>query len=262
MPKRYIQRMRPFFAIAILLCWHNASFAQSFDVASVKPSRQTIGRDANSQISFGGTGLSGRNVTLKRLIVEAYNLQPHQVSGGPRWLDDSEYDIDAKPDGSATKESLRLMLRALLAERFRLSTHTESKELNVYELVVGKDGPKVHAVKDTESPAARSFATGVKGFRGTMQQFANLLSVQLAIPEVDDPGRPAISSGTPPPVLDKTGLPGLYDIAVEMRPELGTSMFNLWQRALQDRLGLKLESRKSKVEILVVDRAEKVPLAN
>lgn len=254
--------MHAFVAVTALLVWHCASFAQTFDAASVKPSRRTLGRDADSPVSLGAAGLNGRNVTLKRLIVEAYNLQPHQVSGGPKWLNDNEYDIDAKVDGPTTKENLRLMLRSLLADRFRLSVHSENKELHVYELVIDKDGPKIHAATDSESSAAKTGATGLRSFRGTLQQFANLLSVQLAIPEVDDPGRPAISSGALVPVLDRTRLPGLYDIPVDLRPEAGGDMFTLWQRALQNQLGLKLESRKSKVEVLVVDRAEKIPVAN
>jgi uncharacterized protein (TIGR03435 family) len=256
------ERMRAFLAVTPLLFWHCASFAQTFDVASVKPSRRTLGRDANSPVTLGATGLNGRNVTLKRLIVEAYNLQPHQVSGGPKWLDDNEYDIDAKADGPATKETLRMMLRTLLADRFRLSVHSENRELHVYELVIDKAGPKIHPATDPESFAAKTGPAGPPNFRGTLQQFANMLSVQLTIPEINDPGRPSIASGAPVPVLDKTGLAGLYDIPVDMRPEVGADMFTLWQRALQNQLGLKLESRKSKVDVLVVDRAEKIPAAN
>lgn len=254
--------MRVFVAVAAFLFWPCASFAETFDAASVKPSRRTLGPDANSPLSLGAAGVTGRNVTLKRLIGEAYNLQPHQVSGGPKWLNDNEFDIDAKVDAPTTKENLRLMLRSLLADRFRLSVHPENKELHVYELVIDKDGPKIHVATDSESSAAKTGATGLRSFRGTLQQFANLLSVQLAIPYVDDPGRPARSSGTLVPVLDKTGLPGLYDIPAEVRPEVGADMFTLWQRALQSQLGLKLESRKSKVEVLIVDRAEKIPLPN
>src|SRR5689334_23512530 len=159
--------MRSCFAIAAVLVWACSIGAQTFDAASVKPSRQTLGRDANSQVMFGPAGLNGRNVTLKRLIAEAYNVRPHQISGGPGWLSDIEYDIDAKADGPTTKESLRLMLQGLLAERFRLAIHREEKELAVYELVLDKDGPKIH-------PAAGTEVTGSRGFHGTMQQFAEL----------------------------------------------------------------------------------------
>ncbi|HXB75399.1 MAG TPA: TIGR03435 family protein [Candidatus Acidoferrales bacterium] len=223
------------------------------------------GKDANNQIFIGPAGLSGRNVTLKRLIVQAYHLQPHQVFGGPNWLDNTEYDIDAKADGPTGSAQLELMLRTLLTDRFQLSVHTEAKELRLYELVTDRNGPKIHALKDTEAPAAKTAKTGAAGlrnFRGDLQQFANLLSVQLSIPLMDDPGKPSVASGPPVPVVDKTGLPGIFDISVDMKLELGVDMFVLWQRVLQEQLGLKLESRKAKVEVLVVDRAERIPTAN
>jgi uncharacterized protein (TIGR03435 family) len=243
--------MRVFLGVAALLFWHCASQAQTFEVASVKASRQTLGRDVIKPVVFSASGLTGRNVTLKRLIVEAYAVQPHQVSGGPKWLEDAEYDIDAKADGPTAKEQLRLMLRSLLTDRFRLALHRENKELPVYQLVIDKGGPKIHPATDSASPAARS-----------LEQLANLISVQLTIPEMTDPAKPSIASGAPIPVIDRTGLSGLYEISYELRPEPGSDMFKLWQHVLQDQLGLKLESRKAPVELLIVDRAERIPVAN
>jgi uncharacterized protein (TIGR03435 family) len=186
-------------------------------------------------------------VTLRSLIVEAYELRAHQVIGGPGWLDLSEYDIEAKAGSPSTKQQLRQMLRSLLAERFLLLLHRERKELQVYELVTDKNGPKVQAAKDGES----------------MRQLADWISVQLTIPALsDDPAKPSIASGPLVPVLDKTGLEGLYDIHPDLKPEPGLDSFTLWQRFLQDRLGLKLESRKSMVEVLVVDSAERSPTSN
>lgn len=199
---------------------------------------------------------------MQRLIGEAYGLQPYQVAGGPKWLDEDEFEIDARTGGPATAEQVRSMLRTLLAGRFRLSVRREIRELHVYELVVGKHGPKIRPTVDSEDSAAQADGTGWPNFHGDLQQFANLISVQLTIPVVDDPAKPAMASGVPVPVLDKTGLPGTYDIAVDLKPELGSDMFALWQRFLQDELGLKLESRKSNVEVLVVDRAERIPAAN
>ena len=231
----------------------SAAFAQTFDVASVKPSGHTVGRDAQSPVSYEAKRVEGRNVTLKRLIAEAYGLPLYQISGGPKWLDENEYDIDARVEEPATTEELRARLRGLLTERFHLATHRESKELRLYELVVGKSGPKISPVADGAKLSG--------GFRGTMAQFANLLSVQLAIPAASDPGRPAMSSGAVVPVVDRTGLTGVYDFHAEVRPELGVDSFTLWQRALQD-LGLRLENKRSKVDILVVDGAQRMPEAN
>jgi uncharacterized protein (TIGR03435 family) len=95
-----------------------------------------------------------------------------------------------------------------------------------------------------------------------MQQFADLLSIQLSIAMPDDPTRPGRASGLPVPVLNKTGLPGIYDFSVEIRPEPGADMLTLWQSVLQDQLGLKLESRKEQVEVLVIDHAERIPVPN
>jgi uncharacterized protein (TIGR03435 family) len=235
--------------------------APAFAVASVKPSARVAGKDARGQIVVAADRLSGRNVSLKDLIIEAYHLERYQVSGGPNWLDSDEFDIDARADGPTSKEQLRLMLRTLLADRFRLSFRREEKELRAYALVVDKNGPKIQPTKEGETSAVKP-APGRQPFHGDMRQLASLLSVQLSIPPADDPGRPSMATGAPVPVVDNTGLPGIYDFSVEFRPELGGDMFMLWQRILQDQLGLKLESRKSRREFLVVDRAERIPIAN
>src|SRR5207253_10207876 len=100
-----------------------------------------------------------------------------------------------------TKERLAAMLRTLLADRFHLAVHHDARELHVYELVADKGGPKIHPVQDSEAPAAKNIAAGPRSFRGDLQQFANLLSIQLSIPMMDDPGRPSIASGPPVPVV-------------------------------------------------------------
>lgn len=255
--------MRAVVAMSFLALPVCLSFSQTstFEVASVKPSQRQVGKDAGAEVVFGPAGISGRNVTLKQLIVAAYRLQPHQVTGGPGWLDVGEYDVEAKADGPTPREQLARMLQALLADRFRLSLHSETRELRVYELVADKRGAKIHPAQDEESRPVQ-FSAGGFQLRGDLQQFANLLSVQLSIPVIDDPGKPSIASGPPVPVLDKTGLTGIYDIAIEMKLEPGADAFVLWQRALQDRLGLKLEAGKEPVEVFVVDRAERAPSAN
>jgi uncharacterized protein (TIGR03435 family) len=221
-----------------------------------------LGRDANSRISIGPAGLRGGNVTLKHLIAEAYRVQPYQVFGGPGWLDIDEYDVDAKAGGPTTSEQLALMLRELLTDRFRLSLHGETRELRVYDLIADKHGARIRATTDAAPPAAKAGAVGPRSFHGDMQQFAGLLSIQLSIAMPDDPTRPGRASGLPVPVLNKTGLPGIYDFSVEIRPEPGADMLTLWQSVLQDQLGLKLESRKEQVEVLVIDHAERIPVPN
>src|SRR5580698_8818108 len=231
--------------------------APAFDVASVKPSQHLVGPDYNNQLSYSPTGIIARNVTLKRLVAEAYQLQLNQVLG-PSWLDKNEYDIDARSAGVGTREQHALMLRSLVAERFKLTEHSEMREMLVYELVIGKSGSKIHPISEGETPT-----TGAGfHFHGDLRQFADLLAVQLSIPAPDNPAEPARATASPIPVLDKTGLPGIFDFSVDIHPELGTDLFTAWQRALEDQLGLRIESRKENVAVFVVDEAARIPTEN
>jgi uncharacterized protein (TIGR03435 family) len=234
-----------------------STMAPAFDVSSVKPSQHLVGPDFNNQLSYSPTGIIARNVTLQRLIAEAYQLQLNQVLG-PSWLDKNEYDIDARSAGVGTREQHALMLRSLVAERFKLTEHRAMREMRVYELVIGKTGPKIRPISDGETPKAGS---GFH-FQGDLRQFADLLAVQLSIPAPENPAEPARASASPISVLDKTGLPGIFDFNVDMHPELGTDMFTSWQRALEDQLGLRIESRKGNVTVLVVDEAARIPTEN
>lgn len=181
---------------------------------------------------------------------EAYRLQMRQVIG-PGWLDQNEYDLQARADHSVGREQLDLMLRTLLVERFDLKQHRETREMRVYELTSDRGGPANHPVKK-----------GEVHFHGNMRQFADFLAVQLSIPQMpEDPTQPARAGGPSVPVLDKTGLTETYDFGVDIKPEPGADGFTLWQRALPQ-LGLKLESRRGPVEIIVIDSAAKTPAAN
>jgi uncharacterized protein (TIGR03435 family) len=231
--------------------------APMFDVASVKASQHLVGLDYNNQLSYSPTGIIGRNVTLKRLLAEAYQLQLNQVLG-PSWLDKNEYDIDARSAGAGTNEQHALMLQSLVAERFKLTQHGEMREMRVYELAIGKSGPKIHPISDGENATAGA----VFHFHGELRRFADLLAVQLSIPAPDNPGEPARASTSLIPVLDKTGMPGIFDFSVDVHPELGTDMFTSWHRALENQLGLKIESRKENVTVLVVDEAARIPTEN
>ena len=236
-----------------------ALHGQSFDVASVKTSAKTVGPDYNNQVTFGPSSFTGKNVTLKRLVVEAYGVDPPQVFGGPKWLGEAEYDIEAKAGQPAAKEQLRKMLQPLLAARFHLVIHRETRELKGYEMVIDKGGPKIKPVKEGEG---RITPLGSPHFHGELGELAGLISVQLSIPMIDDPTRPAVASGGPAPVFNKTGLSGTYDFDIERRPEFGADPFNMWQHVLQDRLGLKLQSTKGPVEGIVVDSADRTPVEN
>ena len=255
--------MRGKVVLWLLVLFTGGSFGQGaaslqFAVASVRPSRRVAGRDSRGQIVTGVDKVSARNVSLMDLMVEAYRLERYRVSGGPGWLDSDEFDVEAKADGPAGKDRLRLMLQTLLSDRFQLAVHRETKEIRAYALVVDKNGPKIHPRKEGES----STEAGEREFHGDLRQFANLLSIQLSIPAVTDPSKPAMATGSPVPVLDGTGLEGTYDIGVDFRPEPGGDMFTRWQAFLQERLGLKLERRKTGTEFLVIDRAQRTPIEN
>jgi uncharacterized protein (TIGR03435 family) len=236
-----------------------AAFAHSqpaFDVASVRPSAQTVGPDYNNQVSWTPARFTAKNVTLKRLIADAWNLQLNQVIGPP-WLERNEYDIEARFSGEPTREQRELMLQGLLTDRFALKQHRETRQMRVYELSVAKDGPKFKPATDEQPHPGGGFH-----FHGEMHQFADLLAVQFSIPAPARPDEPMRAGGPLIPVLDKTRLEGIYDFTVDIHPELGTDSFAVWQRALNEQLGLRIESRKGDVEVRVIDDAAKTPTAN
>jgi uncharacterized protein (TIGR03435 family) len=245
--------MRLAIGIALLTL---AAAAQVFEVASVKPSAHPVGKDARGAITFEPNRVSARSVSLLNLIVAAWRVQPFQVTGGPGWLDLDEFDLDARAASASGKEQLGAMLQSLLAERFHLSLRRDTKEMRVYALTVDKGTPRLHAATGELAPT-----TSPANFHGDMRQFANLISIQLSIPPIDDPTRPSIASGPPVPVIDKTGLEGNFDISVDLPHDLGDA-FTRWQRALRDQLGLKLESARAPVETLVIDRVDRKPSVN
>jgi uncharacterized protein (TIGR03435 family) len=150
------------------------------------------------------------------------------------------------------------MLRTLLAERFKLTLHTEVRQMRLYELTASKGGLKIQPALPGEA------TTGGRGFhfRGDMHRFADLLGLQFSIPATDNPNAPVRASGPPVPVIDRTGLKGEYEFSADVHPELGADAFTAWQRVLEDQLGLHIESRKGDVEVVVIDNALKAPTEN
>jgi uncharacterized protein (TIGR03435 family) len=226
----------------------------AFEVASVKPSPAApFGQ--NLSINLGAVHqneLTLTNTTLCESLRFAYHLVSDDQVAGPGWIKDREfrYDVVAKGPANATREQLLEMLQTLLDERFKLAMHREPRVVAHYELVVAKGGLKIHPSK----PGASDDLNYLRGHFSSqwmpMFRFTMILSRQL---------RQA--------VIDKTGLTGPYDIDLEWTPDEpngappeapGTSIFS----AIQDQLGLRLEARKSPIEVLVVDRAEKAPVAN
>src|SRR5579862_1834415 len=136
---------------ACLICV--AGFGQSsspaFEVASIKRSQPPgMDRMAIGMRSDPGGRFTAENVTLKLLVRRAYNVLDAQISEGPSWFDTERYEISAKADHDVTNEERTLMIRTMLADRFKLALHRETKELPVYVLVVAKGGPKLQELKD------------------------------------------------------------------------------------------------------------------
>jgi uncharacterized protein (TIGR03435 family) len=246
---------------ALLGVWCATSFDQqipddqaiAFDVASVKVSsgegsQPGGGRKGAPPFAVGPTRLAARHLTLRDLIARAYEVDESEVAGGPTWINSDRYEIDARVEKPAGRERMLGMLQQLLAERFRLKVHRESKMVPRYLLLVGRNGPKFgphfHAA---DAPAAGSSPGKREELKGyTMARLAFFLSDNR-----DWWDRDAADGANPPPVLDQTGLAGAYDIMLNW-----TSRRD-WLAVFEQDTGLKLELRRVSAEMVVVDRASK-----
>jgi uncharacterized protein (TIGR03435 family) len=228
------------------------SYAQTpaFEAASIKPNR-SLGGVSSIRPSTGR--ISMENVSLEKLILNAYGIPDDRkyALSGPNWLKTESFDIEATFPADTPLPQVRKMLQRLLAERFGLTLHRETRQLPVLALMVSKNGPKIHAVADGQ-PQTSGGPGRLQATRITMVKLSELLSRAEGLP-----------------VVDSTGLTGVFDFTLEWSPEEvptadaaagapGTSLF----AALQDQLGLRLEARKGPVEVLVVDHLEKTPTEN
>jgi uncharacterized protein (TIGR03435 family) len=250
---------RTILAVAIFqvtLCFGQApAAAPAFEVASVKVSKEPPG-STSSHSTLGR--LSMRNMTLRASIGMAYDVKEPQVLGGPKWLDSDRYDIDAKSAGAARGPELRAMLQTLLAERFHVALHRETKTVPGFALVVVKAGLKIHAVEPGQSNLSTHNGS-MTAEKASMANLAESLSRRLGAPVDDATGvasvfdfkleLPPQENRAPPPSADTPGAeasePGSFGAALS--------------HVLEDQLGLKLEARKVPQEVLMIDRAEKPP---
>jgi len=284
-----------------------ADSKKSFEVASVKPSTPvSIGDMHNFRILTGprfgpGTEDATRwvcdNCSLGMLLASAYDLKRFQITG-PKWIDSEKFDISARVAPGATREDLRAMQQNLLADRFGLKARLEKKEMQVYDLVVAKNPPKLVESNSSklaspshesgpsaastpartgaapgfgERNSGRTFTINMHGntrhqaVGESMQELADVLAVQLE-----------------KPVTDSTGLMGKYDFLLTFTGGNGPDMAVLHggaggpaagghdaepdapslQKALQDQLGLRLDSKKGTAGILIIEKIERVPAEN
>ena len=247
---------------AVLAFFFSAAHAQisSFEIASVKVSQLAArGGEGSTRdaIQVTPTTLSMHNVTLRSSIQWAYDVKEFQVVA-PDWLTADRYDITAKSSESVPIEQLRLLLRTLLIERFKLSTHRERKEVSVYALRTTSRRPELHVSTSSESPSMRP--------NGGALEFHNMSMTELA---ERLPKRPF---GIGRPVIDETALTGPFDFTMKLAGNAAELKSDLERRETdQDasffvaplrELGLRLQPEKAPVEMLVVDHAQRKPVEN
>ena len=238
-----------------------ASAKPEFAVATIKPSRPDAPR--------GGYGIRGpdvttTNVTVSWMIKLAYNVHANQISGGPAWLDSERYDTVGRSDtpGEPSRDQMKLMIQKLLVDRFQLRFHTEKRELPVYAMVVVRGGPKLSVsagdpnafpgIGFGREPGVISLSgrnTGLNGVANGLQ--SNILDK---------------------PVVDQTGLTGRYDFQLRFTPDVnqlanfgGLEGANSADpnpppdifTAFEQQLGLKLQSTRALVDVMVIDRIER-----
>ncbi|MBZ5609399.1 MAG: TIGR03435 family protein [Acidobacteriia bacterium] len=230
----------------------------SFEVATIKPSKpDAVGKG----FLVRGRQFSTINTSVSDLITFAYGLHARQITAGPAWLETEKYDLLGKPDGEGqpNEKQWKMMVQKLLADRIKLTFHRDKKELSVYALAVGKTGAKL-----TPSGGDPNGLPGL-GFRGlgrflarnaTMADFADVMQ----------------TTALDRPVLDQTGISGRYDFTLNWTPDefqfpglagkLPPPADNAdappdLYTAIQQQLGLKLETTKAPTEVLVIDSVEK-----
>jgi uncharacterized protein (TIGR03435 family) len=234
-----------------------------FEVASIK-SNPPGGVSTGMVLFLPGGRLSAQQVLLRFFIQNAYDVRPFQILGAPDWINSAGYDIEAKAEENSNPDQMRLMMQSLLEDRFKMKVHRETRDLPVYELAAAKSGLKLPEPKEDScaSPCGRAVVrigrTGgvqIRGGKIGMSELTRILTNLL--------GRT---------VIDKTGFTGIFDVQLGFAlddalaglphppgPAEETSQPSVFVAVGE--LGLKLESAKGPVEMLVIDHVEK-PSAN
>ena len=228
---------------------------QGFEGASIRVSDNSQEKRSVSVDVKPGT-VTMRNVNLPFLIVWSHKISPYQITGATGW-NSEHYDIVAKAAGPAKADEMRVMMQALLAERFKLASHRETKDVSAYALVEAKGGHKLQEADEADGP-------GINPIPGKMALAGKGTGLAEFAAFISDPLRA--------PVIDMTGLKGRYDFTFDITQfvprgprqagEPEPDPVAVMQVALPKQLGLKLEARKMPVEMLVIDHIEKAPVEN
>ncbi len=236
--------------IAVAPGAHAQSARPQFAAVSIKPNRSD-NQGINNR--FGPEVFNYTNVTLRLFIENIYGVKDYQLLGGPEWMNTEKWDIVARTDGQTDWQQKYEMAKTLLADRFQLQFHRETREMPVYSLVALKDGPRFQEPKSDDVGGLRVSSGLLIGHKWDISTFANLLSSQLNLP-----------------IVDKAGLKGIYDFELKWSPVPNEGNFTpnandggvaspadpsgpMIFTALQEQLGLKLESARGPVEVLVID---------
>lgn len=242
-------KMFHLFIYAALGAFAQSATAPVFEVASIKPSKAEEGH--SSWTSRHGN-LDMHNMSLRAIILAAYDIKDYQLTG-PDWLEKERFDIVAKAPSVTEDGAMPRLMQGLLADRFHLAVHRETKPVPAYALVIAKGGLKIHEVE----PGVNSSNNSRRGNDGIIRLTAQRVSMErLAAMLLRTLNRP---------VVDRTGLTGVFDFKLEWAAEektdaaaAGPSIFT----ALPEQLGLKLQPDKLPLELLVVDGCDKVPTEN
>jgi uncharacterized protein (TIGR03435 family) len=224
-----------------------------FSVTAIHPTQPGV-RGGGMKPAPNGTGYLVQNESVKMMMAVTYRIPSHQITGGPAWFSDAQFDVEAKADGNYNADELHTMFKNMLADRFGLKFHTETKQGAIYELVVDKSGMKMKADGSAGTLAISINPTGPDQFVGTKvpMEYLCWFIGQLMPNDVR-------------PVIDKTGLAQVYDFTLAYTPNLppgGSSadlppeMRNLpaFQDALVEQLGLRLVPAKGPVLEYVIDQ--------
>jgi uncharacterized protein (TIGR03435 family) len=249
---------RVFFLICISLVCLQGAQAQSFDVASIRPHAPDDNRFGVKMPSDGRFTATG--CVAKLVLMVAYDVQETQIIGGPSWFATEKWDIQARSAGDVARsaEETRLMLQNLLAERFALRIHRQTEQRPAYVVTIAKGGAKFKAREQPGRTNVQITSNSIRIEAGDLARMVQVLATAL--------GRP---------VIDRTGLRGLYDFSVQWDdapvreggvPGLdvpaapGNDRGSIFT-AFQEQLGLRLEPQRAPVEVIVVDGVER-PSAN
>ena len=213
-------------ALAARVSAQDRPSARVFEVAAIKPHNPA---DTGGGFSFQHGRLTVSNTFFKILVMSAYDVKDFQIFGGPNWIDSERFDILARAPDDSDHRDLNPMLQALLADRFKLALHRETRETSVYSLVLAKNGPKFQRSAPDAQRSMRMGPAGMSATKMSIHNFADTLSGYVRRS-----------------VIDKTGMQGDFDFKFDWSPQdpNSPSIFT----ALQEQLGLKLQAEKGLVE--------------